>query len=49
MPFEHADSAFGIVTAAGPSGAAGVAERMPLGPLVLSSPLVYLCAHVGLA
>ena len=38
MPFEHADSAFGIVTAAGPSVASGAAEKMPLGPLVLSGP-----------
>ena len=39
MPFEHADSAFGIVSAAGPSVAAGVAETMPLSPLVPSGPL----------
>ena len=39
MPFEHAHSAFDIVTAAGPSVAAGVAEKMPLDPLVLSGPL----------
>ena len=39
MPFEHADSAFGIVTAAGPSVASGAAEKMPLSPLVLSGPL----------
>ena len=38
MRFEHAHSAFGIVTAAGPSVAASVAEKMPLGPLVLSGP-----------
>ena len=39
MPFEHAHSAFDIVTAAGPSVAAGVAEKMPLDPLVPSGPL----------
>ena len=39
MRFEHAHSAFGIVTAARPSVAAGVAEKMPLGPLVPSRPL----------
>ena len=38
MPFEHTDSAFGIVTAAGPSVVSGAAEKMPLGPLVLSGP-----------
>ena len=39
MPFEHTDSAFGIVTAAGPSVVSGAAEKMPLGPLVPSRPL----------
>ena len=38
MPFEHTDSAFGIVTAAGPSVVSGAAEKMPLSPLVLSGP-----------